>query len=96
MIPRLTELEPATATTRAFLAELQKIRARGYSLSDSEGIDGVLGIATPIFGVSGSDMAALQATLASTDLSERRRKAIIAAMVATAKEVSALLRPRRG
>jgi len=79
---------------RAFLAELQDIRARGYSLSDSEGIDGVLGIATPIFGVSGSDMAALQATMTATSISKHRRREIIAAMVATAKEVSALLRPR--
>jgi DNA-binding IclR family transcriptional regulator len=79
---------------RAFLAELQEIRARGFSLSDSEGIDGVLGIATPIFGVSGFEMAALQTTLTSTGVSENRRKEIVASMVATAKEVSALLRPR--
>jgi DNA-binding IclR family transcriptional regulator len=80
----------------AFLAELEKIRRKGYSISDGEGFEGVLGIAAPILSPAGAVMAALQSSMPSAGLSERQRYDKVRAIVATAKEASQLLRASTG
>lgn len=76
----------------AFLAELAQTRKRGYSISDGEGFDGVLGIAAPIYASNGEMMAALQSSMSSAGLSEKRRAEIAKAIVRAAQEVSAMLK----
>lgn len=77
---------------RAFRENLKLIRKRGYSTSDNEGFDDILGIAAPIFAPTGELMVALQTSMSSIGLSDKRRKSIIAAMVRVAAEVTELLR----
>ena len=77
---------------QAFRSELEQIRRRGYAVSDGEGFDGVLGLAAPLFGPAGEVIAALQSSMPSAGLSDRRRTEIARAIAATAKEVSHLLR----
>jgi IclR family transcriptional regulator, KDG regulon repressor len=77
---------------QTFREELEHVRRRGYAISDGEGFDGVLGLAAPIVGSSGVVMAALQSSMSSAGLSDRRRAEIARAISATAKEVSLILR----
>jgi DNA-binding IclR family transcriptional regulator len=80
---------------RAFLAELAHIRERGYSTSDGEGFDGVFGIAAPLCDLNGEVMAALQSSMLSVGLNEKRRGEIAKIIVRAAREVSFMLRAAR-
>lgn len=77
---------------KGFLAELSKTRKRGYSISDNEGFDGILGIAAPIYDPNGELVAALQSSMPAAGLNEKRRTEIISAIVRGAADVSAMLR----
>jgi DNA-binding IclR family transcriptional regulator len=77
---------------KAFLADLAQIRKRGYAISDGEGFDGILGIAAPMYGAGGELVAALQSSMSSAGLNEKRRTEIAKAIVRAAKDVSTMLR----
>jgi DNA-binding IclR family transcriptional regulator len=77
---------------RAFLAELAQIRRRGHAISDSEGFDGILGMAAPLYAPDGTMIAALQSSMSSAGLGEKRRAEIAKAIVRAAQEVSVMLR----
>jgi IclR family transcriptional regulator, pca regulon regulatory protein len=49
---------------QALLAELHRIRARGYAINDQELVLGIRGIAAPIFGVGGRPIAAVNLSIA--------------------------------
>ena len=51
---------------RRLLAELQRIRSRGYAINDQELVLGIRGIAAPIFGVDGRPIAAVNLSIAHT------------------------------
>lgn len=63
-----TSLEAFTPYTivdrRRLLAELQRIRTRGYAINDQELVVGIRGIAAPVFGVGGRPIAAVNLSIA--------------------------------
>lgn len=70
------ELEPITSHTitdrRRLVAELRRIRKRGYALNEQEMVEGISGIAAPVFGVSGRPVAAINVSVARRlDAAER-------------------------
>jgi IclR family pca regulon transcriptional regulator len=46
------------------LAELKRIRSRGYAINDQELVAGIRGIAAPVFGVGGRPIAAINISIA--------------------------------
>jgi IclR family pca regulon transcriptional regulator len=87
------ELEAITDHTitdrRRLLAELRRIRTRGYAINDQELVLGIRGIAAPVFGVSGRPVAAINLSIARP-LDEPEIKRLAAEVVETAKAISAL------
>jgi IclR family pca regulon transcriptional regulator len=49
---------------RRLLAELHRVRIRGYAINDQELVLGIRGIAAPIFGVGGRPIAAINLSIA--------------------------------
>jgi IclR family pca regulon transcriptional regulator len=49
---------------RRLLAELHRIRTRGYALNDQELVIGIRGIAAPVFGIGGRPIAAINISIA--------------------------------
>jgi PcaR/PcaU/PobR family beta-ketoadipate pathway transcriptional regulator len=52
------------ADRRRLLAELHRVRVRGYAINDQELVLGIRGIAAPIFGVGGRPIAAINLSIA--------------------------------
>ena len=69
-------MEPHTGMTmasrKALLAELEKVRAAGYSMNRGEWNDYVRGVAAPVFGPEGEVVAALSVTGPSAQVREDR------------------------
>jgi IclR family pca regulon transcriptional regulator len=86
-------LEPITEHTitdrRRLLAELGRIRSRGYAINDQELVIGIRGIAAPVFGVSGRPVAAVNLSIARP-LEDTEIEDLGAQVAETAKAISAL------
>jgi DNA-binding IclR family transcriptional regulator len=87
------DLEAITKHTitdrRRLLAELRRIRARGYALNDQELVVGIRGIAAPVFGVSGQPIAAINLSI-SRPLEDEEIADLGAQVAETANAISAL------
>jgi IclR family acetate operon transcriptional repressor len=93
-LPRHTE---RTITDEAeFREELDRIRKKGYAVSDGEGIRGVLAISAPIFQRDGTLLAALAVAMLGAEVPSGRRKEIVSMVMETATEVSRLIREEDG
>lgn len=91
----LDELEPLTESTitsaRQFVAELQEIRQRGYSINRGERIEGVCGVAAPVFDLGQNLLAAIAVQVPQVRMSEERYSELGAVVVSTARSISEIL-----
>lgn len=89
------ELEPITEHTitdrRRLVAELRRIRNRGYALNEQELVEGIRGIAAPVFGVSGRPVAAVNVSLVR-QLEDAERDELAQRVTEAAHGVSELAR----
>ena len=87
--PDLEQLTPFTLTDREELArELAIIRDRGYSVSDGESVEGIIGLATPIFDSTGIVDAAVHISAPRGRLSADRLPAVLTEMLRTGAAIS--------
>lgn len=85
----LDALTPFTLTDRDALAhELAVIRDRGYSVSDGESVEGIIGLATPIFDSTGLVNAAVHISAPRGRLSKDRLPVVVAEMLRTGAAIS--------
>lgn len=85
----LEQLTGYTITDRDALArELAAIRERGYSVSDGESVEGIIGLATPIYSATGAVTAAVHISAPRGRLSPGRLPSVLAEMLATGAAVS--------
>jgi DNA-binding IclR family transcriptional regulator len=89
----LDKLTPKTITSpSAFLAELEQVRKRGYSVSDEEQVPGLRAVGAPIFDLQGTVRAAVALT-GTTKQPMWRDIGIVVDLVKTAaREISRLAR----
>jgi IclR family acetate operon transcriptional repressor len=85
----LEQLTPFTLTNRAALArELAAIRERGYSVSDGESVEGIIGLATPIVDATGTVNAAVHISAPRGRLSPDRLPIVLTEMLRTGAAIS--------
>lgn len=87
--PDLEQLTPLTVTDREELAtELATIRDRGYSVSDGESVEGIIGLATPVFDSTGLVNAAVHISAPRGRLSAERLPIVLTEMLRTGAAIS--------
>jgi DNA-binding IclR family transcriptional regulator len=87
-LPKLTD---QTITDETQLRrELKRIRGAGYSISDGQNVEGVVGLAAPIRDYSGSIVAAVHISMVNARAREGRQ-GLIEAMLHTSREISGAL-----
>jgi len=83
------QLTPFTITSVDSLArELATIRERGFSVSDGESVEGIVGLATPIFDATGAVNAAVHISAPRGRLSADRLPTVLTEMLRTAAAIS--------
>ncbi|QIZ01121.1 IclR family transcriptional regulator [Streptomyces sp. S1D4-11] len=86
---RLEQYTPFTLTNRAELrAEYDAIRERGYSISDGESVEGIIGLATPIIDARGEAVAAVHVSAPRGRLSVDRLPVVVGHMLSAGAAVS--------
>ncbi|MFJ4465949.1 IclR family transcriptional regulator [Streptomyces sp. NPDC089424] len=87
--PELEKFTPYTLVNRDRLRhEFEGIRASGYSVSDGESVEGILGVATPVVDASGAVNAAVHVSAPRGRLSPDRLPFVVAAMSRAAAQIS--------
>jgi IclR family acetate operon transcriptional repressor len=82
---QLTARGPNTIRSRRnLLAELEKIRMRGYAIDDEESSPGVKCVAAPVTGPGGSALFAISVTTTPARLENKRLPTVITAVTACA------------
>jgi DNA-binding IclR family transcriptional regulator len=80
-----------TSTTRTSVIELDRdlalIRDKRFSLSRGESLEGIVGLATPVFAPDGSLAAAVHVSALRTALPARRVRSVVRHMVATSTAI---------
>jgi DNA-binding IclR family transcriptional regulator len=85
----LEQFTPLTHTNRAALRdELAAIRERGYSVSDGESVEGIIGLATPILDASGTVGAAVHVSAPRGRLAPDRLPQVLTEMSRTGALIS--------
>jgi len=85
----LEQLTPFTLARREQLrAEYAAIRERGYSVSDGESVEGIIGLATPIVDATGATVAAVHVSAPRGRLSDDRLPVVVAEMASVGTTVS--------
>jgi IclR family acetate operon transcriptional repressor len=85
----LEQLTPFTLTNREDLArELADIRQCGYSVSDGESVEGIIGLATPVFDATGTVNAAVHISAPRGRLSPDRLPIVLTEMLRTGAAIS--------
>ncbi|WP_327686323.1 IclR family transcriptional regulator [Streptomyces sp. NBC_00467] len=86
---RLEQFTPHTLVDRRQLRdEFDVIRARSYSVSDGESVEGILGLAVPIVDAAGTVGAAVHVSAPRGRLSTDRLPFVVAAMSRAAAQIS--------
>lgn len=86
---RLERFTPHTLVDRDRLREeFAAIRTRSYSVSDGESVEGILGLATPIFDAAGVVSAAVHVSAPRGRLSPDRLPFVVSAMSSAAALIS--------
>ena len=89
---KLVAFTPKTLSSRHGLeAELEKIRARGYTIDDEEHEEGIHCIAAPVLDYSGAIVAALSASWPAFRFDADRADELAAHVKASAARISAIL-----
>jgi DNA-binding IclR family transcriptional regulator len=85
----LAQLTPFTLARREQLrSEYAAIRERGYSVSDGESVEGIIGLATPIVDAAGATVAAVHVSTPRGRLSDDRLPVVVTEMAAVGRTVS--------
>ena len=84
--------EQTIVDPEAYLDELVRVRAQGYSTSDGEGIRGSYSVAVPVFLPEGQQVAALVAATPSVGLTEERISSFLAMAKETGEEIMQLMK----
>ena len=85
----LEQLTPFTLARREQLrAEFAAIRERGYSVSDGESVEGIVGLATPIVDATDTTVAAVHVSAPRGRLSDDRLPVVVAEMARVGATVS--------
>lgn len=94
-IPRLGELPRITDRTitdpDTLLADLRRVRERGWALNDEERTPGARAVAVPVVGQSGRVLAAMAVQGPAVRLTEDRFEEVVAHLLRTAAKVGPLL-----
>lgn len=86
---RLEPFTPYTLVNRERLrAEYAAVRERGYSVSDGESVEGIIGLATPIVDADRAVVAAVHVSAPRGRLSEDRLPVVVTRMATTGAAVS--------
>jgi DNA-binding IclR family transcriptional regulator len=89
--PRLEPFTPLTLINRdALRAEYAAVRGRGYSVTDGESVEGIIGVATPIVDADGIVAAAVHIATPRGRLADRLPM-VVAAMSAAGAAISVQL-----
>ncbi len=90
----LHELPPAAYTQKTttdpyeFREKLARIRKQGYIIEDGEAIEGISGIAAPIYNFTGSVVAAVGVGFISSSVDATGRETLLAEVLKTARAIS--------
>jgi len=88
----VTPYTPFTKTNRDELrAEYARIREQGFSMSDGESVEGIVGLSTPIWDHTGTAVAAVHVSAPRGRLAEDRRPFIIDQLRQTGAAISTQL-----
>jgi len=94
-VDRILQKSPLTAHTKKtttdpyeFREKLAKRRKQGYNLEDGEAIEGLSGIAAPIFNFTGSAVAAVGVSFITSSVDTRGREALLAEVLKAAEAIS--------
>lgn len=74
--------------SRALLADIQKVRRRGYALENFEENEYTYGIAAPVFDMRGKVCAGIGISVFSADITEEQIPALIKSVCEAAKRIS--------
>ncbi|GGN62073.1 IclR family transcriptional regulator [Streptomyces albiflavescens] len=86
---QLERFTPHTLVNRdALREEFERVRACGYSVSDGESVEGIVGLATPIVDAAGAVTAAVHVSAPRGRLSHDRLPFVVAAMSHAGAEIS--------
>ena len=78
-----------TLTNRdALTQELKAIRERGYSVTDGESVEGITGLATPVFDATGTVNAAVHISAPRGRLAPDRLPLVLTEMLSTSRAIS--------
>ena len=78
-----------TLTNRdALTREFEAIRERGYSVTDGESVEGITGLATPVFDATGTVNAAVHISAPRGRLAPDRLPLVLTEMLATSRAIS--------
>lgn len=87
----LQSFTPHTLVDRnRLMAELRRIRRRGYAINNQELVIGICGVAAPIFGVSGRPVAAVNLSLTRMPEQQELESKLAPIVVTTAQAISDL------
>lgn len=89
----LAAFTPNTITDlEAFRAELARVAAQGYAISDQELASGLITVAAPVYGYTGDLVAALNVSGPSTRMTPKKvADVVVPALLRSAREVSRAL-----
>jgi DNA-binding IclR family transcriptional regulator len=89
---RLRRVTPETIVNRAkLMAELARVRARGYAVGRGYWREDVAGVATPLFGRDGATVAALNVAAPRVRFTKQRMAEVADLLCRTARQISAAL-----
>ncbi len=92
MVDRLPKLTSHTITdTKELEQEYVRIRAAGFSKSDEESMEGVVGYAVPIFDASGQIAAAVHVSVLTTRATRAHERQLLASARECAQQIERLL-----
>ncbi|MCF4113222.1 MULTISPECIES: IclR family transcriptional regulator [Dethiosulfovibrio] len=92
MVDQIHPLTPSTIPNEeALLDELEKIRSRGYAISEAEREEGVSSVAAPIFDGNGDIVASLAVSGPSIRFDSQRKDLFAKALLETVREISVKL-----
>jgi IclR family acetate operon transcriptional repressor len=88
----LRQLTPITITSgRALLHDLEEARARGYTVNRGERLEGVRGVAAPVFDTQGNVTAAVAVQGPDVRIRDDRLDDLGRLVISTAKEIATML-----
>jgi len=86
--PLIAHTKRTTTDPYEFREKLAKIRKQGYLIEDGEAIEGISGIAAPIYNFTGSAVAAVGVSFISSSVDAKGKEALLAEVIKAAEVIS--------